>query len=194
VKPQYLSKMLICCILLLTHLALFGQSSTKINTTPDPWTKEEFPQWAHDVRRAEIVAFGSLPFTFFISTLVMDSVRYANNNWDSRYAPWPLKGAGAIDMTEDEKVQTFLFGCIGAIGVSLIDQIIIQVKRNQVKKIEESRKRSTIMIEFETPLPAMPPPDAPLPVPEQNAPQPEAESSERDEDNTAIVEADSETN
>lgn len=193
-KPQYVSKACICCILLLTHLVLFGQNSTKINTSPEPWTKDEFPQWAHDVRRAEIVAFGSLPFTFFISTLVMDSVRYANNNWDARYAPWPLKGAGAIDMTEDEKVQTFLFGCIGAIGVTLIDQIIIQVKRNQVKKVEESRKRSAILIEFETPLPAMPPPDASLPAPEEAATQSDAESSELEEDTVTPVEADSVTN
>ncbi|MDR2500399.1 MAG: hypothetical protein LBD37_04885 [Treponema sp.] len=89
------------------------------------------PLWLRDLRRGEIVAFGSFPFTFFISAFMMDSYRASQNNWDTRYAPWPLKSAGAVTMTEDEFLITLSAAAGGAVLVSILDHIIVRIKRDK---------------------------------------------------------------
>ena len=62
------------------------------------------PLWLRDIRRWEIVAFGTFPFTMFFTTIGMDMFRWQIHNgmdWNNRqYAPWPVKSAGAIAMTD----------------------------------------------------------------------------------------------
>jgi hypothetical protein len=98
-------------------------------------TEEEFPLWAKDLRRAEIVTFGSFPFTLLFSTIAMDTYLYGTNNWDNRYAPWPLRPAGAIEMSLDNRLIT-IFGALGiSVLVAVADHIIVRVKRsNEAKK------------------------------------------------------------
>jgi hypothetical protein len=93
-----------------------------------------FPQWAKDVRRFDIVTFGAFPFAFFTASFLTDGIRWAQFDGDMRYAPWPLKGAGAYDPTTEEKLQT-----IGiAVGLSLLvaaaDFVVVQIKRYNEKK------------------------------------------------------------
>jgi hypothetical protein len=89
----------------------------------------EFPQWARDLRRGEVVAFGSFPFAFFFASLSMDLYRSATHDWDKRYAPWPLKPAGAIDMTHDEQILTLSLAAGGAVLFALTDYAIVRYKR-----------------------------------------------------------------
>ena len=64
----------------------------------------------------------------------MDMYRTSQNNWDLRYAPWPAKSAGAVNMTEDEFVITVVSAVVGAVCIALLDQVIVQVKRRQAAK------------------------------------------------------------
>lgn len=114
---------------------------------PDPYDAEEFPLWTRDLRRAEIVAFGSLPFTVFFSTLAMDSLRYARNDWDMRYAPWPLKGAGAVDMDESERIAVFAAGAGAALLVSALDYAIVRLRRHRARESELTAPKGEIRIE-----------------------------------------------
>jgi hypothetical protein len=96
---------------------------------------EEFPLWAKDLRRAEIITFGSLPFTMFFSLLTADTIFWASHDWDTSYAPWPIRSAGAVEMSVDDRLITLGV----ALGVSLLiataDHIIVRVKRsNEAKK------------------------------------------------------------
>ncbi|MFQ3547894.1 MAG: hypothetical protein SNJ56_06100 [Termitinemataceae bacterium] len=111
------------------HSSSAATGATKGQTIPAPYTKEEFPSWALDLRRAEIVAFGSLPFTLFFTTFAVDSYRFAVNDWDLRYAPWPLKPAGAIEMDEKERIASFSVAIGLSIVISLVDYFIVQHKR-----------------------------------------------------------------
>ncbi|MDR0708622.1 MAG: hypothetical protein LBF77_00980, partial [Spirochaetaceae bacterium] len=59
-----------CCILFVFSVlavhAQTGQENVKVTTTPitpSPKEKPEFPQWALDLRRFDIIMFGSFPFT-----------------------------------------------------------------------------------------------------------------------------------
>lgn len=119
----------------------------------EPYAAAEFPRWALDLRRAEAVAFGSLPFTVFFSAFAVDSWRFAAHDWDRRYAPWPLKTAGAVPLSEDEALRTFALGCAGAAAVAVADYLLVAVKRRAERKSVAGKPRAAFTVE-RTPLPA----------------------------------------
>jgi hypothetical protein len=97
-------------------------------------TEGAFPQWAKDLRRAEIVAFGSFPFTLFLATFSMDTYRASQHDWDARYAPWPFKGAGSINMSTDEYLLSIGLAAAGSVALSLTDYFIVLAKRRKNEK------------------------------------------------------------
>jgi hypothetical protein len=113
-----------------------SQSSTALGastTTAEP-PKTEYPQWVRDLRRGEIIAFGSFPFMMFFSILGMDLYRSATHNWDSRYYPWPAKGPGAIEMDTDEHLLTLGIAATGSLVFALADHLIVRFKRARAEK------------------------------------------------------------
>jgi hypothetical protein len=126
----------ITALLLILLCASTAYSQTPAATgvsTAEP-KKNEFPQWLRDLRRAEIVAFGALPFTMFFSSVAVDTYRAANHDWDSRYLPWPAKGPGAIEMDNDEHLLTLGIAITGSLTIALADHLIVQYKRAQAQK------------------------------------------------------------
>jgi hypothetical protein len=94
----------------------------------------EFPLWAKDLRRAEIVAFGSFPFSMFFTTFAMDTWRCFSHDWDPLYAPWPAKPPGAINMTQDELGMTIAIAAAVSVAIAVTDFSIVQIKRHQEKQ------------------------------------------------------------
>jgi hypothetical protein len=118
-------------LIALSAAAAHPQSSAVAAEEPQ---KPEFPQWARDLRRAEIVAFGSFPFMMFFSIFGVDTYRAANHDWDSRYLPWPAKGPGAVEMDTDEHMLTLGIAVTGALTAALVDHIILRVKRSMSER------------------------------------------------------------
>ncbi|MCL1929080.1 MAG: hypothetical protein FWG07_09865 [Treponema sp.] len=87
------------------------------------------PQWVKDLRRGEIVFFGTLPFTVFFTRTIMDIIRMGQNNWDQRYAPWPFQSAGAAAINGTDVFWMFAFACSASLTVSVIDHQIVKNKR-----------------------------------------------------------------
>ncbi len=96
-------------------------------------TEEEFPLWAKDLRRAEIITFGSFPFTLLFATVGMDMYLWATNDWDPRYAPI-VRPAGAVEMSVDQRLMTLGIALGASIVVATVDHIIIRVKRSNAAK------------------------------------------------------------
>ncbi|MDR2760040.1 MAG: hypothetical protein LBB78_11750 [Spirochaetaceae bacterium] len=118
------------------NIAVHAQTSSS-STTIMPsveFDTSAFPQWAKDLRRAEIVAFGSFPFTILLASFTTDTIRFANNNWDTRYAPWPIRSAGGIEMDSKQRVITIGAAAAGSILISLADYFIVRYKRNKAEK------------------------------------------------------------
>jgi hypothetical protein len=113
--------------LLACSVPLHGQTLNQLDGSA-------FPQWAKDLRRTEIIAFGIFPFTMFTATMVMDTWRASQHNWDTRYAPWPFKSAGAVEMTNGEHEIVIAAAGIGALTLALTDFVIIQIKRHKVRQ------------------------------------------------------------
>ncbi|MDR3114468.1 MAG: hypothetical protein LBU25_03000 [Treponema sp.] len=108
-----------------------------------------FPQWVKDLRRGEIVAFGSFPFTMFFTLTLVDTYRSATHNWDIHYAPWPLKAftAGAIDLTKDEQLLTLTAAATGSVVLALIDFLILHYKRTkQARELKQLPAEVPIII------------------------------------------------
>jgi hypothetical protein len=137
-KKSFSLKM--ACLLFVILFSVFIQeyaeaqtstSSTELSSTQFDMTG--FPQWAKDLRRGEIVAFGSFPFTYFLTNFTVDTYRYATHDWDRRYAPWPIKAAGSVDLSQDEQFRNLGIAATGAIFVAVVDHLIVRYKRNKAE-------------------------------------------------------------
>ena len=127
--------------------SLYSQTST-----PDPnmvssqFDMTDFPQWAKDLRRAEIITFGAFPFAYFFSNFAFDSYRWSNNSWDTRYAPWPITSAGGIEKSQDEKIMTLGIAAGSAIVIALVDYGIMRYKRNKLERENQNLPDGTPII------------------------------------------------
>ena len=87
------------------------------------------PQWVKDLRRGEIVFFGTLPFTIFYTRTIMGIFRMGLHNWDQRYAPWPFQSAGAVAMSNNEIILMFSIAGSVSLVVSVVDYLIVRNRR-----------------------------------------------------------------
>jgi hypothetical protein len=148
-----------CAFFMISVFNVHSQTETenvRVTTaavTPTPKEKPEFPQWALDLRRFDIIMFGSFPFTYWFASTGMDLYRSSQHNWDTRYAPWPVKSAGAVNMTKDEYKITLACAIGGSILAALVDHIIVRVKRNRAAR-EAARLAPGEAIITRTPMPA----------------------------------------
>ena len=122
--------------------------------SPLPYGPAEFPEWQKDLRRAEILSFGSLPFITFFSSIYYDVFRYFANDQDEGYLPWPLKNSEkAIPLTEEEQ-KTIFFSAIGiSIGVALVDFSWRTIRRSVNNKLTEKKKQIEVSPITIVPLP-----------------------------------------
>lgn len=126
-----------------------AQTNSGVLVSPDT---KEFPQWAKDMRRFDIIAFGSFPFSIFTVTFFSDLYRWNNANGmdfseeGRRYAPWPVKSAGAVEMDKGEFEQVMLNAAFLSIGIAVTDLVIVKVKRNRERRRIESLPSGTAII------------------------------------------------
>ncbi len=114
------------------------------NTNSNFFDLSGSPQWVRDLRRWEIVAFGTIPFAMFSATFGMDMYRWSKANGmdfsdnGRKYAPWPLKSAGAFAMEPDEIEKTLIIAASLCVSVAFTDLIITQIKRYKAKRRAEA--------------------------------------------------------
>jgi hypothetical protein len=96
--------------------------------------KKELPQWAKDLRRADIITFGAFPFTVFLGGIIVDTYRASQNNWDTRYGPWPVNMGGSVSRTTEENLATITVAAGGAVLIAVADYIIQRTKRTRTTR------------------------------------------------------------
>ena len=117
-------------ILLLVAIAggrVAAQSDIDEESSPGetyaPYSPEEFPQWLHQLRRAEIVLVGSFPITMLFTTLSYEGFRLVR----SLFAQSNVVGTMAIEFgnfTANEKTGLLLGGVVLSVAVSVVDLIL----------------------------------------------------------------------
>jgi len=63
---------------------------------PEEYSPDEFPTWAWDIRRFEIVAVGTFPITYLFVSLIYDFSIYAAHNFNTRYSIGSQRGTRDI--------------------------------------------------------------------------------------------------
>jgi hypothetical protein len=76
----------------------------------------------------------------------MDTYRASQHGWDSRYAPWPFKPAGSIDMSTDEYLLSIGLAAAGSVALSLTDYFIVLAKRRKYEKAQKNLPQGTPII------------------------------------------------
>jgi len=106
------------------------------------------PGWVKDVRRWDIVAFGTFPFSMFFTTFIADIFRWGfESGFDfsaagRRYAPWPFKSAGAVELTSGEFTRNIWIAAGVCAVLAFADLLIVKLKQRD-EKLKTERKPSS---------------------------------------------------
>ncbi len=109
-----------------------AQTQTRVY---EPYTADEFPEWALDLRRGEIILFGSFPFTFFFVSEGYDLYRYSVSGFDPDYAPWPFKDPVKGPYTFEEQIGVVVAAASLSLVIAVIDYAI---RKSESKKDAEA--------------------------------------------------------
>lgn len=119
-------------------------SAETVSTVPVPYGPAEFPDWQKDIRRAEILSFGALPFITFMASIYYDIFRYIDHDGNEGYLPWPLKKSDiAVPLSEDDQ-KTIFFASAGiSVGVAVFDfsyrAIMRYIRESKAEKIRSAQ-------------------------------------------------------
>lgn len=96
---------------------------------PLPYEREEFPEWAWDIRRGEIIAFGAFPIAMILSGISLQLGRFAVKSleaggYSEEYAPFFLSTRAGPRYNEDERVGLLISAGVISLGVALADYIL----------------------------------------------------------------------
>ncbi len=118
---------------------------------PAPYRQGEFPEWAEDLRRAEIVAVGTIPFTFLVSSIFFDTYRYidkaSTGSADAlQYAPFFIgvfnPNVAKLPYTSDDIVTLFVSSIIFSAVLAVVDNLILNEQRERLRKeVAEIKRR-----------------------------------------------------
>ncbi|RKX76185.1 MAG: hypothetical protein DRP87_12610 [Spirochaetes bacterium] len=106
--------------------------------TPEPYTKEEFPQWLHDLRRAEIILVGSFPITLFFTSVGYDIFRYVSREVEETPVPGMFGTLRLIPLTKEEKIGILITAVSISACITIADLIINKI----IKKKEQKDERN----------------------------------------------------
>lgn len=135
--------LVLCC----SFMASFPLAAAEPTVTIEPYTKDEFPGWLQDMRRAEIVSLGSLPFVTLGVTLGYSLYRYFSHDMNPDYFPNPFaKSSSAARLTTDEQLG-ILFTSLGvAAVVGITDFTISSIQRYKRNKAYQELNRGAVEV------------------------------------------------
>lgn len=159
-------------------ISLLSSSFPVFSETPEPYQKDEFPGILHDIRRAEIITLGSMPFITFSATLGYSFGKYASHNFDSSYFVNPFSSTDENSFSTDEQIGILLTSLGISAGIGLTDFIVHTIKRNNRQRKLKKQKNTEIQItpirEDPDAIKINPPKDIESTQQEEGLPEPEA--------------------
>ncbi len=137
-------KKLISTIVLLTIISsLFSQTVIEI----EPFTEDNFPEWAKDARRMSIVTLGSIPFTTLSTTLGYTVYRYIANDFNSEYIPNPFPTSStAANLNKDEQIGILATAAALGVVIGIADFIVVKVRENRIEEENQREQAERVII------------------------------------------------
>ena len=125
------SRAIALTVLLLVTAALCAQPTggPPLVDDAEPYDPAEFPGWALDLRRGEIIAFGSLPISLLASRLIYGFGRFVVRSIQAgavapEFLPQFLAPPGAIPLTRDENARIVVGAVSLSVAVAVFDYAI----------------------------------------------------------------------
>lgn len=110
----------ICLILIvLSGTPVFCQDNE-----PEEYQEDEFSPLLKELRRGEIIMFGSLPLSIFLAIETYEIYRYVQHDTDPDYAPWPFRKHGGMGFSSQESIGIF-FSALGFSFLIAVTDFII---------------------------------------------------------------------
>lgn len=123
-------------------ILVFSLSAKDIDMTGvevESYDNVNFPPFLLDMRRSEIVTFGSYPFTMMTVSAGYSLFKYFSNGMDSKYTPNPFMKASSANLT-DAETKGIILGAAGlSIGIGIIDFFLNQIAIASEKQEKEAR-------------------------------------------------------
>ncbi|MFO8041961.1 MAG: hypothetical protein R6U25_02055 [Alkalispirochaeta sp.] len=96
---------------------------------PAPYDPDEFPQWARDLRRGEIIALGAFPVAMIISGIGYQLGRFtyqsaAAGELRQEYVPGFFSPQSGPRYNSSERVGLIVSGALISVGVAVADFVL----------------------------------------------------------------------
>lgn len=103
---------------------------------PVPYDPEEFPQWARDLRRGEIIAIGAFPLSMVITSFTYELGRFGyysarEGAAAGEYAPWFFSTSAEGGFTNGERIGLVLTSAVLSVGIGVVDYLLGRRERNE---------------------------------------------------------------
>jgi hypothetical protein len=128
---------LILLALLVLALPAAAQQADAGDGEPEEYEEEEFSPILRDLRRAEIVMFGSFPITLFLTLEAFDIYRYIDHYGDSdvyRYTPWPYRSPDPAPYSSGEIAGILVTAVSASMLIAAADYIIGKAKEKRSER------------------------------------------------------------
>ena len=109
-------------------LPVSAATTTSSSTTPEEYQPHEFPQWAHDLRRTEIIAFGSLPFVTMGVSLLYSTYLFYTGEESSFLNPLTI----ADSFSSDQQINILKISVGVSAVLGLVDLGITVLRRSSI--------------------------------------------------------------
>lgn len=76
------------------------------------------------LKRMAITGTGAFPFALFYTNFIFDSMRFAGNDFQTRYAPWPFKNQFSAEVDTSEKFLRLGVSIGASAVVGILDALI----------------------------------------------------------------------
>ncbi len=125
--PRAWRRVVALAVLVAVAAVLPAQTPTRpVVPDAEPYEEEEFPRWARDVRRAEIIAFGSLPISLLASRLLYGFGRFLfasidAGRLDPSYLPPLFAPPGAVPLSRTDNIRIVIGAVSISAAIALID-------------------------------------------------------------------------
>lgn len=126
----------------------YAESSSAANESTvseaEPYKDDEFPAWAKDVRRFEIITVGSWPFTVLLTSIGYSAAN-AISHQDMNYFQNPFV-KNDFSYSVEQQNAVILTSVLLSVGIGLTDLICVLVKRGIDRKKAQSFENSNVII------------------------------------------------
>ncbi|MFW5811603.1 MAG: hypothetical protein ACOCWS_01375 [Alkalispirochaetaceae bacterium] len=126
--------LLLVLMLLLSPQVLSQEAGEQEEQEPVPYDPEEFPLWARDLRRGEIIALGSFPVALLLSGIGYRLGRFTGESirrgeFATEYAPAFVTPEQRPELTEGEQAGLLITAGAISLTVALIDYLLARRER-----------------------------------------------------------------